>query len=152
MINQHGQTVFRDTLLDIRFGAGLSTRMAGEFANKMAIGAVEALYAQIDPNKLGEMQRAMRITYDYGLRLDHYSNNLKDGALETLVAGYPSHGFVIDRKEANEIFNRVGHPFENEYEIFNTYREQLSTQTGFGPLLIEAGAKKEGENEQTEES
>jgi hypothetical protein len=39
--------------------------------------------------------------------LDVYAKNLKSGALERMVADYPSHGFVIDRKEAKTLFNNV---------------------------------------------
>lgn len=150
MINQHGLKVFKDTLFGIRFGTGLSTRMAGEFATKMAVGAVESLYAQIDPNKLGEMQRAMRITYDYGARLDRYTNNLRENALNRLVAEYPSHAFVIDRKEAKEIFKKVDHPTDTECQIAESHWSQLVTETGFGPAFVDTKKNTGGDDEQTE--
>lgn len=92
-----------------RGGIRLPTKQAGELATNMAIGMVAPLYAQIDPNRIGEMQRAIQIAKEYGERLDVYSKNLKQGALEQMVADYPAHGFVIDRKEAKTLFNRV-HP------------------------------------------
>jgi hypothetical protein len=119
-ILEQAQAAFRSTLMDIRKGAGLSTRLAGEFASKMAVGLVEPLYAQVDPIRIGEHQRAMQITHEYGSRLNEYSHNLKDGALEKLVASYPSHGFVIDRKEATMLFNRVSHLTSQEEE-FSVY-------------------------------
>jgi hypothetical protein len=133
---QHAQMAFRQTLMDIRMGGRLSTRLAGEFASKVAVGIVEPLYAQIDPNRLGEMQRAMQITHEYGERLDGHSSNLKEGSLDKLVAGYPSHSFVIDRKEARELFRRVGPPSRAEADLCNILWRQLSTETGFGPLLL----------------
>lgn len=38
------------------------------------------------------------------------SNNLREGGMTKLVSGYPSHGFVIDRKEAKSIFINVSAP------------------------------------------
>jgi len=90
-----------------RGGIRLPTKQAGELATNMAIGMVAPLYAQIDPNRIGEMQRAIQIAKEYGERLDVYSKNLKLGALEKMVADYPSHAFVIDRKEAKTLFNSV---------------------------------------------
>lgn len=90
-----------------RGGIRLPTKQAGELATNMAIGMVAPLYAQIDPNRIGEMQRAIQIAKEYGERLDAYCQNLKQGALERMVADYPAHGFVIDRKEAKTLFKRV---------------------------------------------
>lgn len=57
---------------------------------------------------VGEAARAMKIAEEYGQRLDRVADNLQDGSsLGTLVASYPSHGFVIDMKEASELFKRV---------------------------------------------
>lgn len=104
---EHAQTTFGQSLLQMRGRLRLSTKMAGELACRLACGVVEPLYAQIDPNRIGEMQRAIQIAHEYGRRLDGHGSNLKDGALDTLVAGYPSHSFVIDRKEARDLFNSV---------------------------------------------
>lgn len=90
-----------------RGGIRLPTKQAGELATNMAIGMVAPLYAQIDPNRIGEMQRAIQIAKEYGERLDVYCKNLQQGALERMVADYPAHGFVIDRKEAKTLFKRV---------------------------------------------
>jgi len=60
--------------------------------------------------RLAEMQRATDIAFAYGNRLDERSNNLRRDGLQRLVAGYPAHGFVIDRKEAATIFVNVSKP------------------------------------------
>jgi len=60
---------------------------------------------QIDPERLGEVQRAITVANVYGNRLN--KSNLKRGALEKLVQGYPTHGFVIDIDEAKTLFNKV---------------------------------------------
>lgn len=111
-----------------RGGLRLPTKQAGELATNMAIGMVAPLYAQIDPNRIGEMQRAIQIAKEYGERLDEYSKNLKPGALESMVADYPSHSFVIDRKEAKTLFNRVDPMTAAESDLASTLWHLLSEQ------------------------
>lgn len=104
---EHAQKSFSDSLMQMRARFRFSTKMAGELATQLARGTVEPLYAQIDPNRIGEMQRAIQIAHEYGQRLNNYSQVLQDGALKKLVAGYPSHSFVIDRKEAKDLFKKI---------------------------------------------
>lgn len=114
-----------------RGGLRLPTKQAGEFATNMAIGMVAPLYSQIDPNRIGEMQRAIQIAKEYGERLDEYATNLKSGALEKMVAEYPSHSFVIDRKEAKKLFNRVNPMSIAEDELVGTLWHLFSEQDDF---------------------
>lgn len=86
---------------------GLSTRIAADIAVKLVQGNLNPIAAQIDPIRLAEMQRATSITLSYGMRLSDTGKNVLPGGLEQLVAGYPSHSFVIDRKEARTVFNSV---------------------------------------------
>lgn len=130
--HQHAQRAFRAALYDIR-RSRLSTKLAGEFAAKLAVGVVAPLYAQIDPIRLGEMQRATRIVHEYGLRLLRYTDSLNEEALEKLVAEYPAHGFVIDRKEAAELFRTVTSPTEEEQKFCNTLWVHLESQADYGP-------------------
>jgi len=107
VMQQQAMEAFRGYLLDIKLGSGITVRTAAEIASKLAVGLFAPIYAQIDPLKLGEVARAIAIAYEYGGRLDSYDQNLKADALTSLVTSYPSHGFVIDRKEARGLFNRV---------------------------------------------
>lgn len=104
---QHAQMVFFSFFQSSRRNLRLSPRLAGEFASEVTAGLLAPLYSQIDPLRLGEMQRAMAITLEYGSRLDGHTSNLKPGALARLAINYPAHEFVIDRKEARELFQRV---------------------------------------------
>ncbi|AYE29327.1 hypothetical protein ISJ10_09310 [Burkholderia pseudomallei] len=130
--HHHAQRAFRAALYDIR-RSRLSTKLAGEFAAKLAVGVVAPLYAQIDPIRLGEMQRAMRIVHEYGLRLQRYTDSLNEDALEKLVAEYPAHGFVIDRKEAGELFRTVTTPTDEEQKFCNTLWDHLESEADYGP-------------------
>jgi hypothetical protein len=141
----HAQQVFTQNLIELRQTWRLSTKLAGQFAGELAAASVQPLYAQIDPARLGEMQRAMRIAHEYGTRLASYANSLRPGALEQLVGGYPSHSFVIDRKEAKLLFNSVHTLTIAEADLCTTLWAQLGEQSQFGPVFLPE-PKPEGEN------
>lgn len=109
-LQNQSMEAFRTYLLELTRDAGLSTRVASDIASRLAIGLFEPIAAQIDPLKLAEMQRATEIAFEYGNRLNEKSNNMRSIGLQLLVTGYPSHGFVIDRKEAKTIFVKVERP------------------------------------------
>lgn len=94
------------------------------------------MYNQIDPNRLGEMQRAMRIAQEYGYRLNQSSQSLRNGALDNLIAGYPSHSFVIDRKEAATLFSSVRPPTNSEKDFCSLIWKFLGTQNNYGPEFV----------------
>lgn len=101
---------FRTYLHELTQEVRLSTKVASDIASTLTTGLFEPIFAQIDPMKLAEMQRAMEIAYAYGQRLNEQSNNLRSDGLQKLVATYPSHEFVIDRREAKQIFISVSKP------------------------------------------
>lgn len=109
-LQSQAMNAFRTYLLELTAEGGLSTRVASDIAWKLTTGLFEPVFAQVDPMKLAEMQRAMEIAFAYGSRLNEKSGNLRANGLQQLVTGYPSHGFVIDRKEARNIFTRVEKP------------------------------------------
>lgn len=113
---------FKSYLFDINGSSGLSTKIASEIASKLVIGLYEPLFAQVDPIKLGEMNAALQIARHYGERLNEKSSSLKDDALNKLIMGYPTHGFVIDRSEARTLFHRVTAPTEQEQILSNFSR------------------------------
>lgn len=117
---------FRSYLIDIRQGSRIRTSLAADIAAKLADGFIAPIAAKIDPVTLGEHQRAMQIAYDYGERLNKMSKSLETGALVKLVSSYPSHGFVIDRKEASGLFKHVSAPDGVTSPIYEWARGMLS--------------------------
>lgn len=98
--------LFRRSFEELRFeGAGFSTKTAVDVATKLSIGLFQPIYSQIDPIRLGEIYRSVKISQEYGDRLR--TQNVKEKTVAKLVAGYPSHEFIIDREEAKELFNKV---------------------------------------------
>lgn len=102
---------------------GLSTKFAAEIAVKLVNGIFNPIAAQIDPLRLAEMQRATAITLSYGQLLSETGKNVQPSGLGTLVGGYPSHGFVIDRKEARSIFNEVDPPTAIFKKLCDTFQK-----------------------------
>ena len=97
-------------LVQIKYENQISTKISADIATRLTEALIAPMAAQIDPIKLGEHQRAMSIAITYGQRLADKPSSLKEGALSKLIASYPSHGFVIDRKEAKELFKCVECP------------------------------------------
>jgi Serine dehydrogenase proteinase len=89
----------------------ITTKTAAELSANITVGLLAPVFQQMDPMKIGDDFRSTRIAEGYALRLDGHSRNLvhddEMDAIEALVRGYPSHGFVIDRTEAQSLFHRV---------------------------------------------
>jgi hypothetical protein len=117
---------FEDHFLKLRTRSlfQLTTKTCAEIAARITIGCMGQIFRQFDPIRLGELQRAMMIAIHYGERLA--KSNLKDGALEELVAGYPDHSFVIDRTEAGKLFKRVRAPSRDEMDLAAALGPQIA--------------------------
>jgi Serine dehydrogenase proteinase len=108
---------FRSQFLGLRFGRSLSfsTKMAADIAAQLSTGLLSQLYEQIDPLRLAEYDRMMRIAADYGERIK--TSNVKPHAIDQLLIGYPSHEFSIDATEAKELFVKVQPPSDDLEEL-----------------------------------
>ena len=119
---------FRHFVTDIKLGGGVSTKLASKMAANLTASLVEPIVSQIDPLRLGMHGRAMQIAYGYGNRLNQKFKNLKDGGILRLVNGYPHHGFVIDRKEANDLFVQVRAPNEIESSLHTELNDVITNR------------------------
>lgn len=126
-INEQMRRSFAETLVDIRMGSRLTTKLCGDFATKISASIAEPLYSQIDPQRLGELQRAMKITSQYGFRLKERSQSITEEGLNKLVTSYHEHGFVIDKEEAREIFSTVTDTNEHEEAVIKLFNELFMT-------------------------
>ena len=118
-LRSEAKAMFTSTLIDLKAGSGgqITLKTALDTAAKLTGDLFGPLFAQIDPMRLGEDGRSTRIIEEYGNRLAEKGENLKPGALQKLVAGYPSHLFDIDREEAQELFINVRSPDETERRL-----------------------------------
>lgn len=110
-----------DNFKKMRFAQDISmtTRQAADLASRLAIGLFNPIYAQVDPMRLGEINRSVRLASEYAQRV---GRNLKKDTIQTLVNGYPSHGFVIDREEAAQLFNVVKPPTNELARLCRLFR------------------------------
>lgn len=116
---------FKTYVNDLTKNEGLSTRVASDIASNLTSGLLSPIFAQIDPMRLAEMQRATEIAMAYGVRLNEKSQILRRNGLGRLVVQYPSHGFIIDRKEARSIFKNVEAPKE-ELKTLSHFLDEYS--------------------------
>jgi hypothetical protein len=106
-----------------RGGGAITTKTAAEIASTLSVGLFAPITGQIDPLKLGEAQRALNISSQYGRRLNQDANRVK-----RLVSAYPSHTFVIDYEEAKTVFGNVREPSDVELEmerVLQAFEEEL---------------------------
>ncbi len=104
-----------------RSGNRISTRMATQVAQQLTCGLFAPIYEHVDPMHIGMAGRALKIATKYGELLQAGSGNFNSQALWRLIYDYPSHGFVIDRKEAmKRLFSNVREPTAGEAALAET--------------------------------
>lgn len=81
-------------------------------AEELTTGLFAPILGQLDPVRIGELERGIKISIEYGKRIarDHLQGN----ALNRLVTEYSSHGFVIDRQEARSLLTTVREAYREE--------------------------------------
>ncbi len=121
-LEHHAFSLFENFLMQIkmRSDGAITFKTATEISAQVTNGLFEPIYKQIDPQKIGEAARSLAIAEAYGSRLNIWAKNLRNNALHSLTVGYPSHGFVIDRREAGELFKKVREPNQHEVTLIQT--------------------------------
>ncbi len=114
----------RNFLETIRRGGGaITTRTASEIATSLTVGLISPITGQIDPLRVGEVERAINIALQYGIRL-----NSDAARISRLIRDYPSHSFVIDFEEAEEVFGNVREPTDSEYLLEEVLQELIDEE------------------------
>ncbi len=129
LLKQQTLTSFEGYLINIRKDIGIKTKTASDIAMGLTASLINPMASKIDPITLGEHQRAMQIAKEYGERLNSDSKSLKSGALLKLIGDYPSHGFIIDRKEARDLFEHVIAPDDETNKLYVWSRDFVDTTT-----------------------
>ena len=121
-LSEHAFEIFETQFLRImqRSGGAITTRTALQIASQNAIGLISPLTAQLDPLKIGEIHRALDIAYNYGVRL-----GANPYTLQRLIHRYPSHSFVIDYEEANDLLDNVRSPSDLDLTVESQIRSIL---------------------------
>lgn len=109
-LREESFSLFEAHMMSIKARSGnlVTFRTAADLAVQLTVGLMKPVFEQIDPIRLGDDARSQKIGYHYGMRLNLHSQNLQgDDALQQLLYGYPSHSFVVDRTEAENLFRNV---------------------------------------------
>lgn len=113
-------------------------RTAMEVAAKMTTDLFSPIYGQVDPMHVGDARRAMLTSERYGTILLREGLNISEEGLFLLASDYPSHGFVIDRAEAQRFFYNVDEPDADELRLASELGElALEQQDISGSRLFE---------------
>ncbi|MEA5593971.1 SDH family Clp fold serine proteinase [Rivularia sp. UHCC 0363] len=130
VIGSQAFEMFESYLLNLISGtqALITTKTAADIASSMAVNLLSPISSQIDPLRLGEMNRLMNIALAYGQRLKPEGIEV----IKDLIYNYPSHSFVIDYEEAKKLFDCVREPTELESDleeiIFPLVRKPSATE------------------------
>lgn len=107
-----------------------SISMAIDFVN----GTSAKLYEKFDPIKIGKYARALEIGKMYGINLLTQYKSINEGKateiINTLVYGYPSHNYIIDKAELISLGFIVNEPNEDVKNLLISSRNMLYEQTG----------------------
>lgn len=143
-LGKHSLDLFENFVLEIIRGSGgaVSFRLAADISARMSAQLMSKIYEQINPDALGQDARDLNIATEYCKRLNKRGNNIRAEAIERLVHGYPSHDFVIDLEEAQEIFLRVEKPSQSLYDIMKSRPDDMIVPRQKTPLveIIKIGA------------
>lgn len=101
--------VFEEVMLSITVKSkhSISFEVASGIAATIATGVMRPVYAQINPDVLGNDLRDLSIATAYGDRLVSHGGNATKQTVRKLVEDYPEHGFIIDAEEAASLFTVV---------------------------------------------
>lgn len=103
---------FGRIFLRLRKEIGLSTKLAAEIGATLTDSTIGKLFQQIDPMRLAEDSRSVKIIEQYAERI--VTKNVREGAIHALINNYPDHSFVIDPEEAGiRIFHKTEKPSES---------------------------------------
>ena len=119
----------------IRSQGDITTRTANQTAATLTGELFGRVYEHIDPMHVGEAGRFLKIAHQYGQILQYVGGNCKDDTLVTLTNKYPSHGFIIDRLQAEHLFNIVEDPSPEETQLALELGQDAIYPRAKNPLL-----------------
>ena len=86
-------------------GGVISIDVASSAAHKLSESLFAPIMGKINPLEVGEIARSMHVANGYGDIIK--SNNVKADTLQKLIISYSCHSFVIDIRQAKDLFERV---------------------------------------------
>lgn len=152
-LRENALSSFEQFFLSVKMKSNDSVtfKTAAEFGVKLTTGLYSPIFQQIDPTHVGEASRAQAIGLHYSLRLSMFGKNISGPSLKNLISEYPAHGFVIDRTEAEGLFEKVREPNAEERSLIAALENKaivpLQDQQAIREFICD---EKSNENVQTE--
>lgn len=118
-VKESAQDLFRDIMIDMKelTRGSVRLKLASEIALQMTQGLFAPIYSQITPEGLGEDWQELHVALEYGKRLATIGGLIDETAIHKLVHDYPSHDFVIDKREAHTLFRSIDDPSSDMYAL-----------------------------------
>lgn len=146
--------LYEHVLLSIkqRSSDNISFSLASDVSSEIASRLLAPIYEQISPNVLGSDYRDLRVAIEYGRRLAAVSNNIETQAIVWLTEHYPSHDFIIDKNEAEQLFNVVDSPDGSLFELIRHLSDYVFVEREEGAVIWLNEAIKVSEGSENENS
>ena len=148
-LRQQTFELFSYVMLGIKTGSKnvVSFEVSSSIASGITTDVMTPIYAQIDPDSLGNDLRYLQIATEYGNRLAHYGQNVRSGTIEKLVERYPSHDFIIDKQETETLFHSIENPSELMLELWTHLEPEISAP--HEPQVVKKLNQSRGEEKKT---
>ena len=139
-------------MLKITLASGglISFSLAAQLSGNMTTGLMAGIFGQMDPDIIGIDYRDLSVAINYGLRLAARAKNCSQSVIHDLVKDYPSHDFIIDVKEASELFAQVEEPTDLLYVLAAAIGSPAYNEAP-RPLVMNFTSEDETENENEHE-
>lgn len=127
-LNEKVFSLFESILIGIKQKSGglVTFPVAAQIAGEITATAMQPIYAQINPEVLGDDYRDLQVAYHYGMRLAIHGGNGRLETIKHLVEHYPSHDFVIDPDEAEALFEDVRAPSKALYGLYEVLGNSIT--------------------------
>ena len=138
----------------IAMRSGMSLDECLKHAIEFVRSTTGPLFTQLNPEKLGEYSRSLAVGTEYGARLIRryttWDDDKRTEILEKLVHGYPSHEYIIDYHELEEMGFDVSLFEDSERESVRSLFDVISTGKTVIELIQPETKSKEDDTSNTE--
>ncbi len=156
-LRQYLLETLNQTVVTLMLNADMDIPYAIEAARPIVADIASPLFQQIGPIELGESRRHLAVGEEYSkLIMKRYSyKDLTEGQIEQvvrkLVWDYPSHSFVIDLEEAQEIGLNAKPLDDDTAELCRELLETVNHCTGFAPSITDGAITGDAEEAKSKE-
>lgn len=111
--------------------------------SRLITDMTKPMFANVDVVRYTQMSRLLKVGEEYARRLlaHRFSSNDANDIARKLVEKYPEHGFIIDRKEADEIGLKTTLATDEQRDIMHEIAELLSGVTAIGRIASVLGSQ-----------